>query len=63
MLPIPHLIVFILLCLAFSATRLLGVVGLVYLFYLNPFVCTPLVVFIVSAAFLIHRSKRSRHHD
>ena len=63
MLPIPHLIVLILLCLAFSATRLLGVVGLVYLFYLNPFICTPLLVFIVIAAFFIHRSKRSRHHD
>ncbi len=48
MLPIPHLIVLILLCLAFSITRLLGVVGLVYLFYLNPFICTPLLVFTVT---------------
>ena len=63
MLPIPHLIVLILLCLAFSTTRLLGVAGLVYLFYLNPFICTPLLVFIVIAAFFIHRFKRSRHHD
>lgn len=63
MLSIPHLIFFILLFLAFSTTRLLGVAGLVYLFYLNPFICTPLLVFIVIAAFFIHRSKRSRHHD
>ena len=63
MLSIPHLIVLILLCLAFSATRLLGIAGLVYLFYLNPFICTPLVLFILIAAFFIHRSKRSRHHD
>ena len=59
---IPHLIVFILLCLSFSATRLLGVAGLVYLFTVNPFICTPLVVFIVITAFLNRRSKRSRHH-
>ena len=52
-----------LLCLAISATRLLGIAGLLYLFYLNPFICTPLVLFIVIAAFFIHRSKRSRHHD
>ena len=52
-----------LLCLAFSATRLLGIAGLLYLFYLNPFICTPLLVFIVIAAFFIHRFKRSRHHD
>lgn len=60
---IPHLIVLILLCFSFSATRLLGVAGLVYLFTLNPFICTPLVVFIAIAAFLKRRSKRSRHHD
>lgn len=63
MLPIPHLILLILLCFAFSATRLLGVVGLVYLFFINPYICMALLVFIAIAAFFIHRSKRSRHHD
>ena len=62
MISIP-MIAIILLFLAFSATRLLGVTGLLYLFYLNPFICTPLVLFILIAAFFIHRSKRSRHHD
>jgi len=63
MISIPHLIAITLLCLAFSATRQLGVAGLVYLFYLNPFICTPLVLFIFIAAFFIHRSKRNRQHD
>lgn len=62
MISIP-MIAIILLCLVFSATRLLGVIGLLYLFYLNPFICTPLVLFILIAAFFIHRSKRNRHHD
>ncbi len=52
------------LCLAFESTRLLGIVGILLLLYLNPIAFMFIVVCVAAIAVLIHFSKRSNsNHD
>ena len=51
-----------LLCLAFDATKWIGVAGLVLLFYLNPLLFTALFILGGVAFFLSRHHKRSKYH-
>lgn len=56
------LVVAILLCLAFDATTLIGVVGVVLLAYLNPTIFLSLSVLAVVVVVFIYFHKRSSRH-
>lgn len=57
------LVVATLLCLAFDATKWLGVAGVVLLFYLYPLLLTALSIIGGVAFFLIRYNTRRKRHE